>query len=321
MRISSIRWGLIWIGTGLLFLAINLELLDTLVFPRLFSLWPILPIAIGVEMIFRRTRYYYFALLSPLLIAAAFIFAAYAQGDWGWDSDNFLRRWVWQAGDRKFNTMEIPADSAVDALELDLECGSGDIVLRPLSGGIFEARTEYYRRAPSLKHDIQNGIERISYTSRERTRLAIFGFNIAASRNYLSIADYLPIDARLTALEEESSLDFSKMMLRSLDLDTRSDVTDLRIGDGIDTVRVSISGNASLLRLSVPGDYGITVRGDSATLGQLLANTEMYWRDDGFYLPGFEENQGQIRIDLTADIKSISLKRLPVTQMAAGDTP
>jgi hypothetical protein len=321
MRVSSIRWGLIWIGTGLLFLAINLELLDTLVFPRLFSLWPVLPIAIGVEMVFRRTRYYFLALLSPLLIAAAFIFAAYAQGDWGWDSDGFLRRWVWQAGNRKLDTMEIPADSAVDALELDLECGSSDIVLKPLSGRIFEARTEYYHRAPRLEHEIKDGIEKISYTSRERTRLAIFGFNIAASRNYIAIADFLPIDARMTALEEESLLDFSKMMLRSLDLNIRSDVTDLRIGDRVDTVTASISGNASQLRLSVPGDYGLIIYGDSATVGHLLAYTEMYWDGDGFYFPGFEENRKQIRLGLTADVKSIILKRLPVAQMAAGNTP
>ena len=69
MKVSSIRWGIIWIGIGLFFLAINFGVLDNLVFPALFSLWPILLIAIGVELIFRKTKFYFLALLSPLLIA------------------------------------------------------------------------------------------------------------------------------------------------------------------------------------------------------------------------------------------------------------
>ena len=306
MRVSSIRWGIIWIGIGLFFLAINLELLDTLVFPRLFSLWPILLIAIGVELIFRRTRLYFLAFLSPLLIAGAFIFAAYAQGDWGWNADEFWRRWVWQAEGKKTNEVEIPSDSTVSMLELDLRCGPSEMALRPTSDCLFKANTEYYRRSPWVEHTKTGDIAKIEYVNRERTRLAIFGFNVAASRNEIYIADYLPIKASVTALDEESNLDFSRLLLTALDLDIRSDRTKIIIGDKTDSVSIVISGKTDKLDLSLPSNYGLIIRGDSTMLERLLVGSGLITGADGFQSSNHDQNPKNINLQLDADIGSIS---------------
>ena len=310
MRVSSIRWGIIWIGIGLFFLAINLELLDTLVFPRLFSLWPILLIAVGVELIFRRTRLYFLAFLSPLLIAAAFIFAAYAQGDWGWNADEFWRRWVWQAEGKKTNEVVIPSDSTVSSLELDLKCGPSEVVLRPTSDCLFKANTEYYRRSPWIEHTKIGDTEKIEYVNRERTRLAIFGFNVAAARNEIYIADFLPVKAKVTALEEESNLDFSRLQLTALDLDIRSNRTKIIIGDKTDSVSVAISGKSDKLDFILPSNYGLIIRGDSTMLERLLAGSGLIAVADGFQSDNYDQNPKNINLRVDADIGSISFDGL-----------
>jgi hypothetical protein len=306
VRVSSIRWGIIWLGTGLLFLAINLELLDTLVFPRLFSLWPILLVAVGVEMMFRRTRHYFLALLSPILIAGAFIFAAYAKGDWGWNTDEFWRRWVWQAETKKNDIVEIPADSDVTAMELNLQCGSSEVRLRPTADRLFRASTEFYRRSPWVKHSNTDGVERVEFINREKTRLAIFGIKIAASKNELEIADFIPVRAAISAVDEEFNFDFSRMILRSLALDIHSNQSQVRIGDRADTVDIEIWGKAAILSLGLPTDFGIAIRGDSLTLAGLLDNSGLIPSSDGFRSVDYEINPRRINLQLEAEIDSVS---------------
>lgn len=306
MRVSSIRWGIIWIGIGLFFLAINLELLDSLVFPRLFSLWPILLVAIGVELIFRRTRLYFLALLSPLLIAGAFMVAATAKGDWGWSSDEFWHRWVWKANERKVDNIEIANDSTVTALAIDLECGPSNITIRPVSDHLFKATTEYYKRSPWIEHRIDGGIEKISYSNREKTHLSLLGLNIAASRSDFEISDNLPVEAAIEATDDQPMLDFSRFQLKSLDLDIRSNKTTLYIGSRRDTVDVIINGRADLLTLQFPQNYKVIIDGDSTRLAGILDR-------DRFSIKGkeFVSNSGDsarlIRLALKANIKKFEL--------------
>lgn len=308
MRISSIRWGIIWIGIGLFFLAINLELLDSLVFPRLFSLWPILLVAIGVELIFRRTRLYFLALLSPLLIAGAFMVAATARGDWGWNSDEFWHRWAWRANEKKIDIADIPSDTMVTSLDIQLECGPSDITIKPVSDKLFKATTEFYKRSPWVEHRLLSNTEKIEFTNREKTRLTLLGLNITASRTDFEIADYLPMKVTIRATDDQPDLDFSRFWLRSLDLNIRSNKTSLCLGNRSDTVDVAISGRVDKLSLLLPKNYSLKVEGDSAKLQAIFGNEGLIWRGNAFYANSGDSTR-LIRLDLNATVKKLDIIR------------
>ena len=308
MRISSIRWGVIWIGIGLLFLAINLELLDSLVFPRLFSLWPVLLIAIGVELIFRRTRLYFLAFLSPLLIAGAFMIAATAKGDWGWESDEFWRRWVWKANEKKIDIAEIPSDSTVSFLELNLECGPSEIIIKPSNDRIFKATTEYHKKSPWVEQRMDGAVEKVNYMNREKTRLTLLGINISVSRSEFEIAGFLPLNATINATDDTPDLDFRGLMLNSLDLDIRSNRAWLQFGERDDTVDVAISGRTDELKLTIPDDFSISVEGDSARLQSLFNGSELIRRSGTIYSDNLNSNR-VIRIMLNARIGHLDIVR------------
>ena len=308
MRVSSLRWGIIWIGIGLFFLAINLELLDSLVFPRLFSLWPILLVAIGVELIFRRTRLYFLALLSPLLIAGAFILAATAKGDWGWSSDEFWSRWVWKANERKVDFAEVPRDSLVKSLDLNLECGPSEISIRPVSDRFFKATTEYYKHSPWVEHKLLDGIEKISYSNREKNRLSLLGLNIAVSRSDFEIADNVPLVASIKAADNEPDIDFSDCLLKSLNLDLHSSIATVYIGNHRDTVDVAIDGRIDRVRLFYPDNYRLIVEGDSARLSHVLDMSKFNNTGNKYASKNGDESH-LIRLALNANIKNLDLPR------------
>jgi len=306
VKVSSIRWGIIWIGIGLFFLAINLELLDSLVFPRLFSLWPILLVAIGVELIFRRTRLYFLALLSPLLIAGAFMVAATAKGDWGWSSDEFWHRWAWRANEKKIDIADIPSDSLAQELDLRLECGPSEITIRAVSDHFFKATTEYYKRSPWVEHTLNNNIEKIEFSNREKTRLTLLGLNIAASRSDFEIADYLPIRATIKATDDQPEFDFSHFILKSLNLDIRSNKTSLYLGDRADTVDIAISGRVDRLSLQFPTNYSLRVEGDSTKLQGILGNKGMTRRGKVLFSNSGDSTR-VIRLTIAASIKNLEI--------------
>ncbi len=309
MRVSSVRWGVIWIGIGLFFLAINLELLDSLVFPRLFALWPVLLIAIGVELLFRHSRLYFLAFLSPIIIACAFIAAASATGDWGWNADRIWRRWMWRVDDRKVDTVEIQRDALVKYLNLDLECGPSSLTISPSSNLLFKATTEYYRRSPWTEHSLSDGTEKIDYENREKTRLPFFGLNVAAAKSNFQIADYLPLEADITAQNDRLDFDFSSLRLSRLTLDIRSDRTYLRLGDLSDSVSIAINGTADKLEIVLPREMALRISGGSRDIGRILEGAGMTSRDGAYFSGDYSGGARRANIALDDDIKSVSIER------------
>jgi hypothetical protein len=309
MRVSSIRWGVIFIGIGLFFLALNLELLDSLVFPRLFALWPVLLIAIGVELIFRHSRLYFLAFLSPIIIAGAFIAAATATGDWGWKADEFWSRWAWRVGEKKVDIAEIPSDSAARLLDLNLECGTSIVSFRPSSDLLFKATTDYYRRSPWTEHSFSDSTEKIQYTNREKSRLALFGINMDATQTNFQITDILPIKAAITSHGNEPEFDLTALNLNSLDLDIQSENTKLRLGALADSIGVKISGKTDELNITLPRESGLSVSGKTAELNTLLRNSGLSSRAGTYISNEYSTASHKIYLILNADIKSISINR------------
>lgn len=309
MKVSSIRWGVIWIGVGLFFLAINFELLDSLAFPRLFSLWPVLLVAIGVELIFRRSRLYFLALLSPLIIAGAFVVAASARGQWGWHAEEFWRGWGWRYGDKKTDLVEIPADENVRSIVLRLDGGQGTISLAPSSGSIFRSRTEYYRRGPWVKHSVSDSVEAIEFINREKPRFAFLGLRTPAMQNDFEIADYLPLKATITTNEYEPNLDFTRLRLTSANLNLKAMRTSIELGGLSDSVDISISGRSLQINLSLPRGFALAVVGDRERLKHILKDLDLQEGADGYYTPEYDSASRRLRLVVDADVKSLSISR------------
>ncbi len=80
MSPSRVRWGLTLIIIGGICLAINMNQLSWWVFLDFLYLWPVILIAIGLEMIVKKTRFQSFAYLSSVLMLGAFGWAIWADG-------------------------------------------------------------------------------------------------------------------------------------------------------------------------------------------------------------------------------------------------
>lgn len=308
MKVSSIRWGVIWIGIGLFFLFINLELLDSFAFPRLFSLWPILLIAIGVELIFRRTRLYFLALLSPLLIAGAFIWAASSTGQWRWQADEFWRGRAWHKLNSRVDIAEIAPDSSIRELSLDLQCGQARIRLIPSSNVLFKATSEYYRRSPIVRHSVDNGLAKIEFTDRDRGPSVLSKLNLSFAQDHLQVADFLPLSAVVSTSDNYPDLDFSHLQLSALELKLDSRDVSLNLGHEPRDIRISVSGQADKINLLIPENSSVLIRSHRSALADILRRAGMTEDSAGFYSDG-RSGSARLDINLQADLEQLKIER------------
>jgi hypothetical protein len=307
MRVSSIRWGVIWIGIGLFFLAINFGTLDSLVFPRLFSLWPVLLIAVGVELIFRRTKFYFLALLSPLLIAAAFIVAASYKGGPGWDLDGFLRSWSWRYEGEKTDLVEIPLDDAIDTLDITLDCGPVEFDMKSVSDRLFSAQTRYYKKSPIISHRSESKVEFINFENREELEWSLLNIVGSGQRIDFEIPDRLPVEMSISTEADFPDLDFSDLRLTRLKSYVRSGDVTVRLGDLEDLVRAEVSGKADELAIVVPSGFGLEITGDRGRLDDALEGTDLVEFAGGYRSGDFDRARQKAIILLDARVKKVTI--------------
>ena len=65
MNIGRIRNGAILISAGVVLLFNTMDYLSWSVWFRIFSLWPVILVAIGIELLFKRTLLSFLTLISP----------------------------------------------------------------------------------------------------------------------------------------------------------------------------------------------------------------------------------------------------------------
>ncbi len=307
MRVSSVRWGVIWLGIGLFFLAINFEVLDKFVFPKLFSLWPILLIAIGIEIIFRRTRFYFLAFISPILIALAFVLAASSSDSWPWKADRFWHEWGWNHTASQLNVFEMPPDSSVKSIDLVINDNESTIDFRGTADFLVKANAEYFKRSPWITNEVNNGIARIQYDSREKFHFFLFGLHLSEPRIEFNINDSIATRISLTSKAKNLRLNFSQIHLTNFNLETKSDDCSLRFGILEDSINVAISGSADRIDIQVPPQFGILITDRSGDLETMLKNSKLEHIADSYRSADLETAKGKIIIEIRAKAKSISI--------------
>lgn len=310
MKVSSIRWGIIWIGIGLFFLAINFGVLDNLVFPALFSLWPILLIAIGVELIFRKTRFYFLALLSPLLIATAFVFAAVYAGGYSWSFDEFWKDWSWTyEGEKKYNE-EILFDPGIDTVRLSMDLGKADFDIDPDSSRVFSVKTDFYKKSPVLTYRNENPVAYVEYRNRENGNLSIFNIKKRRLFNDFRLYDGASLYADIKTQVKYPVLDFSDFKLEKLTLSLKSRESRIRFGENNDKARIEIHGKSDKLILEIPDEFGLEILMADRDIDRLPKTEGLYRFPEGLRTEDFQNAGRRATIVLQMSPGKIDVRRI-----------
>jgi len=304
MNARALRWGIIFITVGALWLLVSADVLDGRVFRDLLAWWPVFLIAIGIEMSFKRTPMKALAYLSPALVAGVVAIVVFQSYLWDGDSRNSAT-----------SRIRENVSPTVELLRATLDMGENDLTLRSRAGEVISARYHGFTREPTFSYAEKDNEASFDFTS---------GSGIFGSRRGSFIPGiYIDIDDRddgykiqfptRTKLEleltgEDSRADLNLMdvplMVFSGDLDGVS--LKLRIGDKESEVSVSLKGPSNRLTLEVPAGSGIQVDGES--YGRYLTRKGLLEKDGFYESPGFDTLSPKIRIQLLDELAGLSIR-------------
>ncbi len=283
MKVSSLCWGVIFIGIGAFFLGINTGYLSHYVWLKLISLWPVILIAIGIALVFGRTKMKYLALLAPLLFALTFIYVAVdgwgARGYYSYDYDYSSKY------SREVYEYQVDSDSDVKELDIEIDFGMGEMWIGPSNNELFSGDFEYRTKRPQIKYAVDNGVGELRVKSRDLQKLNFFKRRNFKNDARVFIADYLPLDLDLDIGAARVELDLADHKLRTLYLDTGAADIDIKLGDKSKSQKIDIDSGASSISIRVPRDMALEIDSDIA-----LSETN-------FNSAGLEKYHGKFRSD------------------------
>ena len=286
MRVSSLRWGIILVGIGLFFLGISFGYLSYYVWIELLALWPILLIAIGLELAFRRSRLSYLGILSPLLIFLTFVYVASISWDKGYyDYQRSDDRRQGRTYTREVYNYKIDRDPEIKRLDLDIDFGMGKLWIGPSSDRLFSGDFEYRYRKPRCKYDSDGDTGRIGIRIKDSKHFYIFNKNRFKNDARIFIADYVPLDLDLNIGAAYVELDLYELIIDKLSLNTGAAKIELRLGCRSKDISIDIDSGASKVTITIPREMGLEIDSDAA-----LSSTN-------FKKAGLEKYHGKYRSD------------------------
>lgn len=298
MRPSKLRTGVFFIGLGVALLLYNMDKLHGDYFIDLLHLWPVLLIAIGIEIIARHSSVPALGYLSPLLIAGAYFYAGYADPA-GWGRDG----WIFIGDDydrtttveRSF-TAEGDVNEArvyVDLYDGDLNIGAG---ASDLGDGKFTCAG---RILSSLSIDDNRAVMRIRQSGRARRSKADLK---------LKLTDAIPIVLDLKGENADVDLEAKELRVQRLYLDLADGQANMTFGRLEDSVWASMSPGDSRIRLWIPDGAGLRVEGDDVDSKIDWGGIAYLTVDDGIETEGFAAAVPKITLRLEKPARSLKVE-------------
>ena len=254
MSESRIVWrrfstGLSFIGFGVFFFLSTQDLLHRGFWLDALALWPVCLIALGLRVMFDRSKTPWAVLLSPLIIMAALTYLA-LRGAEPSSTD-------WQ-------TVQAARDPQAASWSLQASLALSNFNLRtgPLPSGILLQGRIAPADHGSVRVSDRGSSPRV-YLRSDRWEIGHLYFRPDRRDHWeVEVADDLPMALRLSTAFAEGELDLQALEVTRVDLDGAFNDFTLRLGTPPTDIVVSLEGAFNRVKLLVPEDTPVRVSTD-----------------------------------------------------------
>jgi len=290
MNISRVRNGVLFISIGAVLLLNNLDYVSWSVWVKILSLWPVLLIAIGIELIFKKTLLSFLTILSPILIFLAIlgpVWTDYTE----WRVDYQVEGYKWTE----------PLDQKIKKAYLRIDLKAGDLNVSSDSVNLINADLDYWSQKPytSYRYSEEDNLAllRIKESRRDWKDWVWKGWR--KKRWGINLSNQVPFDLKLYSKASNAYLYLSDILVDDLFLDLK--VTDLKLKLGKqDYIKVKIESDASKIRIQIPSESGIKINSDAKLSStQFSGDISIYSEGDRYESLNYQSSP--YRIDLQLD--------------------
>ncbi len=241
--------GLVFIGFGVFFFLSTQGLLHRGFWLDALAYWPVILIALGLRLMFDRSKAPWAVLLSPLIIMGTLSYVA------------------WRGGEplsTDWKTVHAARDPHVETWSLEVRMALADLDLR--AGSVAPGMLLQGRTAPSNRGSVRvSDRGASSRVSLRGGRWRSGSVHFLPGRRHVwdvDVADDLPLTLHLDTAFVEGELDLETIEVARVDLDGAFNDLTLRLGAPLTDTRVDLEGAFNHLELVVPEDTPVRVSTD-----------------------------------------------------------
>jgi len=282
------------IGLGTVFLLANFNLLNIDAWQLVLRLWPVLLVAIGLDLVVGRRSLW--ASLAGLVILLAILAGA-----------------LWLQGVRLGSGQALVGQEVRNGLqgarraEIILEGSAGDVSIHslPSSNELIDGQVPSGRSARIFEDFSVQG-EKAIFRLRDDSNFGYFGARAGQPSWDLGLTPTIPLEIRFSQGAGVSNLDMSGLQ-----------VSGLRASMGVGQMTVTlpasgafdgkVEGAVGQVVIIVPRGMGLRVRSNLA-LANLVAPAGYLKRDKVYTSPGYESSQNRIDLELGMAVGNVTIR-------------
>jgi hypothetical protein len=312
MNVGRIRNGAILLSAGVVLLLNTTGHTPWVVWFKIFSLWPVALIAIGIELLFKKSKLAFVALLSPLLFFAAILGPVFFGGyDYGWYDYGRSHH-----GSRTYHLSQ-DFDSTYTGMKVSLRMNSGDLTISSGTEKLISANLDYFSHKPLVDSQQADSGRTINYQIRDKERKWFSGrigrvwIGRARGRKEwdVRLTDRIPVILNLDLKSGDARLDLSNLKLTECDLDVNNSETDIKIGEMVEEANLTIRSRSSEISLSIPEGIGLRIVNRTN-----LSSTSFSWltleeKGQGYQTPDYEEAPHKLSVSLEGSLTSLKIRK------------
>jgi hypothetical protein len=302
-RGTSVVWPLILISLGVVFLLNNLGVISWDVWYTLVRMWPVLLVAIGIDLIFGRKS----GILSA--IAAVIILGMFAGAFWlfgmtgeVWSGDQVTRSILQPAEDARYADIEI----SMTVGELYIEALPKDANL--LIDGEIQV-SEYESVTDKLRLVGDTATYTLASHGQQYHPGWIFSNRGDSNKLWdLAINPNLPLELRIDSGVGRSEIDLTNMRLEYLDIDSG-------VGEVVVTLpnegeyQVRVSGGVGRLEILIPENVAARISLDTG-LGDTTILGDFFLQNGDYYTEGYSRADERVEIHLDGGVGNIRVVQI-----------
>jgi hypothetical protein len=282
------------IGLGTVFLLANFGMIVLNVWQLVLRLWPVLLVAIGLDLVVGR-RNVWASLAGLVLLLAVLAGALWLYG-------------VRLESGQALHSQEVSQTlQGVESAEIVLENGAGDVYVHALSGSSeLIAGQVAAGRSRNAYEDLSIQGDQAIYRLRESGTYIGFGERFGEHSWDLGLTSQIPLDIRYSQGAGNTELDLSGLQLSALKINVGVGQTTVAL-PATGNFDVEINGAIGQIVILVPKGMALRIQSNTA-----LANLSVpggYERSDRVYTSlGFESAANRVDLDISMAIGNVSIR-------------
>jgi hypothetical protein len=297
---GSVVWPLVLITLGVVFLLNNLGVIEWEIWGTLWRMWPVLLVAIGIDLLVGR-RSGFWSVVSVVLILAVFAGAFWLIGPSG----------AFWSGDQVIESISQELETAEQA-RVDIDMQIGTLYVDALSEGedlLASGEINLSENEDLLQQfDLKDGVATLTLKSRGQQYHPGWVFSSGAvpdKRWQISLNAEIPLNLHVDSGVGKTVLDLTGLNLIGLDLDTGvGEVTVILPGEGVFDVR--IDGGVGQIEVRIPEGTPAIIRVDSG-LGNVSLAGDFNQQGGAYTTFSYSQNEDAISIYLNGGVGNLRL--------------